>query len=890
LPLGFDNVFIGFNVDADGNGFSDSTDLNDLIDHTGGSGMIEGGLGVDELLFFDRAENYIIMTTSGITRIIGKSTAEAPYANQEVVLYGVEQIRFVDRMFPISGDGMQQTQTPQHIFDFSNDLLLTGTIQDDVIDHLGGEDWIDGLSGVDEVLFFDNIANYTVRTLAGVTHLIGNSSAAAPYNGFEVVLFNVETLVFDDAELPLAPVLGNLILGTADNEQLTGSISGDVIDHMGGSDFIDGSLGVDSVLFFDSLEHFRVTTLNNVTRILGLDTASEAYRGFEVTLVNVEHFLFSETTLSPTSSIITGTDDHDVIRGTINNDIIDPLASSAWIDGGAGTDTVLIYDKLNNFEFWTLYGVTWMWGITGLAKPNVYEDFVYVFHNVEKIQFADGIKTLPTESRDVITGMSDEGTENITGTAGNDIIDHIAGNDRINGGAGNDVVLFFDDFANFEVTNLAGRFKVVATDAAHDMYAGDEVIIDNVETIAFLDRTVSINDTIPGINIDIFGTETSGSELISGTEGNNNIDHLGGSDRINGGSGLDTLLYFDSSDNYTVLTLTGVTHVLGGADALGSYANTEVILVKVENLLFTDHTLSLATSTQPIIFGLNAGGTEPLTATAGNDVIDHLGGSDNIDGGTGFDTLLFFDSIANYTVTKLAGVTHVIANNEAKPLYSGTDSTLLNIERLMFIDGIIDNSITSGTVDNDLLANSSLSETFDGGGGVDIVSYSGAKSDYTLTQTSSGYLLSRGTAESDVLLNVERLRFADLRLAIDLDDGEAAANTVRMLGAAFGSASVNNETYVGIGLSLFDDGWTMDQVADLIVGLDGFEALNNRQFAQTVCSNIGFADVNFAEQMLNLGVERSDLLRAAAEYYTNDLSINIIGLRQTGVEYAEYVG
>ncbi|MBK7006352.1 MAG: hypothetical protein IPH37_15535 [Burkholderiales bacterium] len=51
------------------------------------------------------------------------------------------------------------------------------------------------------------------------------------------------------------------------------------------------------------------------------------------------------------------------------------------------------------------------------------------------------------------------------------------------------------------------------------------------------------------------------------------------------------------------------------------------------------------------------GHSETLTGTASDDVIDGKGGGDQINGGTGNDTVLFFDSKNNFTITTLSGVT-----------------------------------------------------------------------------------------------------------------------------------------------------------------------------------------------------------------------------------------
>ena len=56
----------------------------------------------------------------------------------------------------------------------------------------------------------------------------------------------------------------------------------------------------------------------------------------------------------------------------------------------------------------------------------------------------------------------------------------------------------------------------------------------------------------------------------------------------------------------------------------------------------------------------------------------------------------------------------------------------------------------------------------------------------------------------DPLTNVERLQFADSKLALDIKGN--AGTTAKILGAGFGSASLTNKVYVGIGLELLDAG------------------------------------------------------------------------------------
>ena len=150
----------------------------------------------------------------------------------------------------------------------------------------------------------------------------------------------------------------------------------------------------------------------------------------------------------------------------------------------------------------------------------------------------------------------------------------------------------------------------------------------------------------------IFGSTGAGTaEIISGGVENDTIDHLGGSDLVEGGGGFDTLLFYDVSSNYTIVSLAGFTRITGGPSAVDKYRDQVVFTVNLEQLRFSDRTIRLNPSDNTEIFGAALNGTvETITGTEGNDSIDHLGGSDTIDGKAG-DVLK--ENLA--TLDKLAG-------------------------------------------------------------------------------------------------------------------------------------------------------------------------------------------------------------------------------------------
>lgn len=109
----------------------------------------------------------------------------------------------------------------------------------------------------------------------------------------------------------------------------------------------------------------------------------------------------------------------------------------------------------------------------------------------------------------------------------------------------------------------------------------------------------------------------------------------------------------------------------------------------------------------------------------------------------------------------------------------------------------------------DVNANSSAS--FDAGLGLDKAVYSLPRDAYTVAAAGDAYTVSR-PGFADVLRNVERLRFSDTKVALDLDG--AAGTVAQIIGAVFSAAMLTPE-YVGIGLGLADAGWSADGLAQL---------------------------------------------------------------------------
>jgi len=379
------------------------TNVNDMIDHKGGSDTIDGGAGIDTVLFNDSQNNFWITTIAGITHVVGSSIATTDYRNANVIVTSVENLQFTDGIVPLAGitpSGLILTY--RYPSGSTQDDVITGTNGDNTIDPQGGSDTINGGVGNDTIAIFDSKDNFFITSIAGVTHVVGSNIAASQYRNVDVIVTNVEKLAFLDSEISLPAITPNgFILDNryssthAMDHVITGTTGDNTIDPYGGNDTIDGGAGIDNVLFFDSQANFSITTIAGITHVTGLALANASYRGQNAILTNVETVQFTDAIVpirgtSP-SGVLFGTSStyysKESIVGTNGNNTIDHRGGSDSIDGGLGLDNVLFLDKKSNFTISNVAGVI---HVKGLSTANTnYSGAEAVLSNVEKVTFLD---------------------------------------------------------------------------------------------------------------------------------------------------------------------------------------------------------------------------------------------------------------------------------------------------------------------------------------------------------------------------------------------------------------------------------------------------------------------------------------------------------------------
>ena len=230
-------------------------------------------------------------------------------------------------------------------------------------------------------------------------------------------------------------------------------------------------------------------------------------------------------------------------------------------------------------------------------------------------------------------------------------------------------------------------------------------------------------------------------------------------------------------------------------------------------------------------------------------------------------------------------------------LYDGT-------ENLAIAYGCVIENATGGSASDTLIGNSSNNTFFGGGGndsidggtGTDTASFSGNRANYTVAKTASGWTISsvgslgEGT---DTLANVERLKFADSTVALDIAGIGGIA--YRIYQAAFNRTP--DAGGLGFWIQAMDGGTSLKTVAGEFVNSVEFKAVygtnpTNAQIVSKFYDNVLHRPGETAGYNFWVGVLDShngtvaDVLAAFSESAENQAGL--VGLIGNGFSYAPY--
>jgi hypothetical protein len=210
--------------------------------------------------------------------------------------------------------------------------------------------------------------------------------------------------------------------------------------------------------------------------------------------------------------------------------------------------------------------------------------------------------------------------------------------------------------------------------------------------------------------------------------------------------------------------------------------------------------------------------------------------------------------------------------------------------------GNADDVITGNDAANSLMGGAG-NDILDGGAGIDTAIYKDKKAGVTITKTTTGFTIKDTQGEgTDQLSNIERLQFADQKLALDLQPTEHAGQALEFIGL-MAPELIKSPSAVGTILGLFDKGSSLHDVCQLAIdvglvtafaGSSSNAALAAMAFqnvvgtpssAESVDMLLGYMDGRYASYT------QADFMTVVAGLEVNQTHIHLVGLQQTGIEY-----
>ena len=435
--------------------------------------------------------------------------------------------------------------------------------------------------------------------------------------------------------------------------------------------------------------------------------------------------------------------DHVINSGTITgaistgdgDDIITLAAgnSTAAIDGGAGTDTLIAQSAYTAIGFASLAGIEAIDGggfanvtIIGTAGDDSLDFSGITLTGIAAIKGGDGVDSI-TGSAGADTIWGEAGDDSLYGGDGNDLILAGTGNDSVYGGEGDDQIAFrgvsgadlidggagtdtlIAQAANTAITfaSLAGIEAIDGSGFANVTIvgtAGDDIL--DFSALTLTDIAVIHGgagaDTITGSA----GADTiwgdagddslyggigndmlfagAGNDGVYGGDGDDLIAFRGsitsnGYDAIDGGAGTDTLIALAANTAIGFASITGIETIDGGG-----FAN--VFIVGTTG----DDSLDFSGITLTGIAAIKGGaGADTIIGSAGADTIWGEAGNDTLYGGTGDD---------HFVIAGAPGIDAIYGGDGTDTIVAGANNTRISLSAIGGVEAIDGGAFTGVSI------------------------------------------------------------------------------------------------------------------------------------------------------------------------------------------------
>jgi VCBS repeat-containing protein len=140
------------------------------------------------------------------------------------------------------------------------------------------------------------------------------------------------------------------------------------------------------------------------------------------------------------------------------------------------------------------------------------------------------------------------------------------------------------------------------------------------------------------------------------------------------------------------------------------------------------------------------------------------------------------------------------------------------------------NQTATGSTGNESFTSGAGNDSIDGGAGTDVVVYSESLSSFSLTKTNAGFTVtdSTGAAGTDTLQNIERIKFSDGSIALDVGATQPAGQTAMLLGAVLPGKlafDASKKALLGAAIDLFDQGFSLQTLSGAVMRLPIWDVL-----------------------------------------------------------------
>jgi hypothetical protein len=221
-----------------------------------------------------------------------------------------------------------------------------------------------------------------------------------------------------------------------------------------------------------------------------------------------------------------------------------------------------------------------------------------------------------------------------------------------------------------------------------------------------------------------------------------------------------------------------------------------------------------------------------------------------------------------------------------------------------YFTGSASNPNQVGTIHNDIFTPGYGKETFDGLGGVNKVALDNARADYVITLNSGNqvHIIHKSNPAIDVsTTNVQRFKFSDKNIALDLAPTQSAGQTALLIGAVLPGKlvfDVSKQALLGSVIGLFDQNFTLAQLSGAILRLPiwdvltGKGATTNADIASYLVHNVyggtqtaAITNAAIAAMNAESGATQGNYLASLAASVANQTHVDLVGIQSTGLVY-----